>query len=189
MKFSKIMRRIIALILFIPHLVLFFFSKKKEDIIADLYSRSEKKPQQFSTILSDLAVRLFNDRYFRTLYYFRESGIFAKFLRVFYPREKYFIIDINTQLGKGVHLAHPYSTILNAEIIGDNLYINHLVTVGEKNGKRPVIGNNVQLNAGCMVIGGVVIGDNVVVGAGAVVVKNIPANSVVVGNPARVIQK
>ena len=189
MKFSIIMIRIIALNLFFPHLVLFFFSKKRDVIIADLYSRSEEKPQQFSSILSDLAVRLFNDRYFRTLFYFRESGFFAKFLRIFYPREKYFIIDINTKLGKGVQLAHPYSTILNAERIGDNLYINHLVTVGEKDRRRPVIGNDVQLHANCCIIGGVKIGDRAIIGAGAVVVKDVPSDCFAVGNPARIIKK
>ncbi|WP_317125023.1 LbetaH domain-containing protein [Kaistella daneshvariae] len=183
------MRRIIALILFFPHLMLFFFSKKRDVIIADLYSRSEEKPQQFSSVLSDLAVRLFNDRYFRTLFYFRTSGGGAKFLRIFYPREKYLIIDIQTKLGKGVQLAHPYSTILNAESIGDNLYVNHLVTVGEKNGQKPVIGNNVQLHANCCVIGGVKVGDNAIIGAGAVVVNDVPSGCFAVGNPARIIHR
>lgn len=157
--------------------------------MADLYSRSAIKPQQPLRILSDLAVRLFSDRYFRTLFYFRLRGIPSSFLRIFYPKEKYFIIDVRTILGKGVQLAHPYSTILNAERIGDNLYINHLVTVGEKNNKRPVIGNNVQLHAGCIVIGGITIGNNAIIGAGAVVVKDVPANCIAIGNPARIIQK
>lgn len=187
MKFSKIMIRVTAFILFLPHLLLFFFSKEREIIISDLYSRSEIKPRNSSVVLSDLAVRLFNDRYFRTLFYFRTTGVFSKLLRIFYPREKYFMIDIHTKLGKGVQLAHPYSTILNAESIGDNLYINHLVTVGEKNGKRPIIGNDVQLHANCCVIGGLKIGDNTIIGAGAVVVKDVPSNCVAVGNPARII--
>ncbi len=183
------MIRIIALVLFIPHLLLFFFSKKREVIVADLYSRSEETKVKLISILSDLAVRLFSDQYFRTLFYFRTSGGVAKFLRIFYPREKYFIIDIHTKLGKGVQLAHPYSTILNAESIGDNLYVNHLVTVGEKKGKKPVIGNNVQLHANSCIIGGIKIGDNAIIGAGAVVLKDVPPNSIAIGNPVRIIQK
>lgn len=50
------------------------------------------------------------------------------------------------------------------------------------------LGENVWLGGGVIVCPGVTIGDNSVVGAGAVVVKDIPPNSVAVGNPARVIR-
>lgn len=47
------------------------------------------------------------------------------------------------------------------------------------------IGNNVFLGANSVVLPGVTIGDNVIIGAGSVVSKNIPANSVYAGNPAK----
>jgi maltose O-acetyltransferase len=51
---------------------------------------------------------------------------------------------------------------------------------------RPiVIGDNVWLGGGAIVLPGVTIGDNAVIGAGAVVTKDVPANVVAVGNPAR----
>ncbi|MEV6886754.1 sugar O-acetyltransferase [Streptomyces sp. NPDC051135] len=51
---------------------------------------------------------------------------------------------------------------------------------------RPiVIGDNVWLGGGSIVLPGVTIGDNAVIGAGAVVTKDVPANVVAVGNPAR----
>ncbi|MEU0373240.1 sugar O-acetyltransferase [Streptomyces sp. NPDC006283] len=54
---------------------------------------------------------------------------------------------------------------------------------------RPItIGDNVWLGGGVIVLPGVSIGDNSVVGAGAVVTKDIPANVVAVGNPARVVR-
>ena len=68
------------------------------------------------------------------------------------------------------------------------MYVNHLVTIGEKDGNRPTIGSNVQLHAGCIVIGNIKIGDNAIIGAGAVVVKNIPKDAVAVGNPARILE-
>lgn len=49
------------------------------------------------------------------------------------------------------------------------------------------IGNNVFIGASSTVLPGVKIGDNVVIGAGSVVSKDIPSNSVAVGNPAKVI--
>ena len=54
--------------------------------------------------------------------------------------------------------------------------------------KPIVIGDNVWLGGGVVVCPGVTIGENTVVGAGAVVTKDLPANVVAVGNPARVIR-
>ncbi|MFI8433388.1 sugar O-acetyltransferase [Streptomyces sp. NPDC079020] len=55
---------------------------------------------------------------------------------------------------------------------------------------RPVtIGDNVWLGGGVIVCPGVTIGENTVVGAGSVVTKDLPANVVAVGNPARVLRK
>ncbi|MDN3269206.1 sugar O-acetyltransferase [Streptomyces sp. MA15] len=51
---------------------------------------------------------------------------------------------------------------------------------------RPItIGDNVWIGGGAIVCPGVTVGDNAVIGAGAVVTKDIPANVVAVGNPAR----
>lgn len=52
-----------------------------------------------------------------------------------------------------------------------------------------VIGDNVWLGGGVIVLPGVTIGDNTVVGAGAIVTKDLPANVVAVGNPARVVRE
>ena len=51
-----------------------------------------------------------------------------------------------------------------------------------------IVGNDVWIGAGVHVMPGVTIGDNVVIGAGSVVVKDIPSNSVAVGNPCKVIR-
>ncbi len=55
---------------------------------------------------------------------------------------------------------------------------------------RPIVlGDNVWLGGGVIVCPGVTIGDNTVVGAGSVVVRDLPANVVAVGNPARVVRE
>jgi maltose O-acetyltransferase len=55
---------------------------------------------------------------------------------------------------------------------------------------RPItIGDNVWLGGGAIVLAGVTIGDNTVVGAGAVVVRDLPADVVAVGCPARVVRR
>ncbi|MER6015949.1 sugar O-acetyltransferase [Streptomyces bluensis] len=54
---------------------------------------------------------------------------------------------------------------------------------------RPIaIGDNVWIGGGAIILPGVTVGDNSVVGAGAVVTKDVPANVVAVGNPARVVR-
>lgn len=173
---------------FIIHGLVFLRSPQKELIMADLYSLGQNPPSKKLKIFFDLLQRLASDSYFRTLFYFRTRGFLSNVLRILFPRDKRFTIDVNTKLGGGVILAHPYSSIINADTIGDNLYINQLVTVGENNGLRPKIGNNVKLFTNATIIGGITIGDNVVVGAGSVVVKDVPSNCVVAGNPAKIIR-
>ena len=51
------------------------------------------------------------------------------------------------------------------------------------------IGNNVWIGGSVSIIGGVTIGDNAVVAAGSVVIRDVPADTLVAGNPARVIRK
>ncbi|MGW4116893.1 sugar O-acetyltransferase [Actinosynnema sp. NPDC004786] len=87
-------------------------------------------------------------------------------------------IGEDCQIGPGVQLLTP----------------THPVEPGPRRDKleaaRPiVIGDNVWLGGGVVVCPGVTIGDNSVIGAGAVVTRDIPANVVAVGNPARVVRE
>ena len=91
---------------------------------------------------------------------------------------------------------HPVGIVINQGAkIGENCKIFQNVTIGmgkyfeKSKSNTPVIGNNVTIYANSVIIGGVTIGDNAVVGAGSVVLKDVEANTVVAGNPARVIKQ
>lgn len=97
-------------------------------------------------------------------------------------------------IGPGLTLYHGQALVVNFKtIIGSNCVLRNSVTIGHKKladgtlSTCPRIGNNVDIGANACIIGDVVIGDNVIIGAGAVVVKDVPPNSVVVGNPARIL--
>lgn len=166
-----------------PQFLLYLFSAEKEKIKQDV--RANKKKSSF--FWYDLTWMLAYSPYFRSLFYFRIKSPIKHLFKWYNPRKNLFTIDRFTKIEGGVKLAHPYATIINAESIGKNLYINHLVTIGEKEGKKPHIGDNVQIHANAIIIGEVSIGDNAIIGAGSVVVKDVPKNAIVVGNPAKII--
>ncbi|MGF7177843.1 sugar O-acetyltransferase [Azospirillum doebereinerae] len=56
---------------------------------------------------------------------------------------------------------------------------------GYESGIPVRIGNNVWIGGGAIILPGVTIGDDAIVGAGSVVTRDVPAGSIVVGNPAR----
>lgn len=52
-----------------------------------------------------------------------------------------------------------------------------------------IIGDNVWIGGGAVILPGVIIGDNVVIGAASVVTKDIPSNTIAYGNPCRVVRE
>ena len=94
-------------------------------------------------------------------------------------------------------LDEAYVTIGDDCFVGPNVSIYtacHSTDPVERNSRRewalPVtIGHNVWIGGSVTILPGVTIGDNVTIGAGSVVNKDIPSNSVAVGNPCKVIKK
>lgn len=131
---------------------------------------------------------LHNNSYFRSYFYYRIGPFMSYLIGWWRPGDRSFMLSSSMKIGGGFRFFHPYATVLNAECIGDNFSCMQLTTLGDKKGGKPIIGNNVHLGANVTIIGAVNIGDNVEIGAGSVVVKDIPPNSIAVGNPAKVVR-
>ena len=114
-------------------------------------------------------------------------------------------VDYGTQISIGARACANYGLValdVAPITIGDDVQIGpnvqlltptHPLEPGPRRDKwesaLPItIGDNVWLGGGAIVLAGVTIGDNTVVGAGAVVTRDLPANVVAVGNPARVVR-
>lgn len=124
-----------------------------------------------------------------TLICCRIGGLLGRLFGFFFKKQiALFITTASDKIGEGLYIQHGFSTIIAARRIGKNCYINQQVTIGYEGNGIPIIGNNVRICAGAKVIGSVSIGDNAIIGANAVVVKNVPANEVWGGVPAKCIK-
>jgi maltose O-acetyltransferase len=95
------------------------------------------------------------------------------------------ILDCNT-----VHIGHHVMIGPNVQIYTPAHDLQAEARIqGWEVAKPIVIEDNVWIGGGAILLPGVTIGRNAVVGAGAVVTRNVPANTVVVGNPARVLRE
>ena len=90
----------------------------------------------------------------------------------------------NVIMGKNVKVIEPvnlYGCDIDIGCIDSD-------TIQDWKMKTTLVGNNVRIGSNATIMP-VTIGDNSIIGAGAVVTKDVPENSVVVGNPAKIIKK
>lgn len=125
---------------------------------------------------------------------FSPLGLFFRLLHRKYGYKYGFQIPIRTQIGEGFYIGHFGTVVINGNAkIGKNCNIAHSTTIGQANrGKRkgyPTIGDYVWIGTGAVIVGKINIGDNVLIAPNSFVNIDVPENSLVVGNPAKIIAK
>lgn len=102
------------------------------------------------------------------------------------------LIGAPAKIGRRLNIEHFGNIIIHGSaVIGDDCMIRQGVTIGnrylDKPMEAPVLGNRVIVGAGAKILGKIRIGDDVSIGANAVVLVDVPANSIAVGVPARIV--
>lgn len=127
-------------------------------------------------------------------------------------------IDDNTKIGTFVEIQKNAFVGKNCKIsshtficegvrIEDNVFVGHNVTfindtyprATSQNGKlqteadwtveATVVKKGASIGSGCSILANVIIGENAILGAGSVITKDVPPNTIVAGNPAKILRK
>jgi len=101
-------------------------------------------------------------------------------------------IHPGAEIGDGFFIDHGMGVVIGeTAVIGDNVTLFQGVTLGgtgKERGKRhPTLGDNIVVGTGAKILGNIIIGDEVRVGAGSVVVHDVDHDCTVVGVPGRVV--
>lgn len=133
--------------------------------------------------------------YRKANYYFSNKSLLRYFYMIKLRRLsiKYgYQINIRTKIKGGLFLGHRGSVVINGDtVIGEKCNIAQGVTIGQENrGKRkgaPIIGDRVWIGANSIIVGRVNIGNNVLIAPNSFINFDVPSNSIVIGNPAKII--
>ena len=106
----------------------------------------------------------------------------------------YIQIPARTQIGEGFYIGHSGRVIIHPDAkIGKNVNVSTGVTIGfENRGARkgaPIIADNCWIGANSVIVGNVKIGGDVMIAPLTFVNFDVPAHSIVIGNPAKIIYK
>ncbi len=105
--------------------------------------------------------------------------------------------SMGTHLGFGASFATPPSfphgiqgvIVAHDAKVGKHCIILHSVTIGNGHGGSPIIGDDCEIGAGAILVGGITIGNNCRIGANCIVAENIPDNSTVVMPHPRILTR
>jgi serine O-acetyltransferase len=174
----------------IPHIVILLTTGNGWRVRADLTRWAEifrlNKPVRPGAFLLLLATFMTFVPEFRNVFYMR-LGTKVKLFSWLCPPVATLRIEPG-DIGPGLFIQHGFGTLISAESIGANCWINQGVSIGYTNDTdRPRIGDNVRISAGAKVFGKVVVGDNATIGPNTLVIGDVPPGVTVLGVPGRIV--
>lgn len=103
-------------------------------------------------------------------------------------------VPYTASIGRGVVIEHQGGIVIHgATVIGDGCIIRQNCTLGIRSlddlDAAPILGRNVNVGAGAVILGRVRVGDGAAIGANAVVLSDVPAGGLAVGVPARLLAR
>ncbi len=121
-------------------------------------------------------------------------NIFWKFVLRHYQIKYGYQIYPETEIGEGLYLGHWGALVINPKAkVGKNCNIAQGVTIGQQNrGKSqgfPTIEDEVWIGTNAVIVGGITIGRNTLIAPNSYVNFDVPADSVVMGNPGKIYPK
>lgn len=183
----------------IPHIIIFLISRNKAIIHKDIESWWKHLGYDSFTFIRGggvlkLAWLLLFVKEYRNLFYLRVGKKRNIFLYYLPPLSSLYIYTKSDCFGAGTFIQHGFSTIITAERVGENCWINQQVTIGYNNSQkygygRPTIGNNVRVAAGAKICGNITVGDNSTIGLNSVIIKDVPEGSTVIPSPMILIRE
>jgi serine O-acetyltransferase len=105
---------------------------------------------------------------------------------------------IGSKIGSGLVIKHPVGIVVGNKVVcGTGLSLMQGVTLGQKSFHssrdqdtlNPVIGDDVKIGVGAILLGGINVGSRVTIAAGTLLISDVPADTFVVGNPSKIVRK
>ncbi len=167
------------------------------DYLQSIIDRDPAAKSKLSLILTYPGVKAV---FFHQIAHFFCLAKFDLVARIISQTSRFFTgIEIHpkAKIGKNLFIDHGMGVVIGeTSEIGNNVTIYHMVTLGgispsiDSNSQRevkrhPTLKDNVVVGSGAQILGPITIGENAKIGANAVVTKDVPANAVMVGIPAK----
>ncbi|WP_133650558.1 sugar O-acetyltransferase [Paraburkholderia flava] len=157
--------------------------KRAMAITASLNRLTFNDADEVRALFSDLIGRKVDDSFVLAPPFYTTGGLDIRVGRNVFINQNCTFYDLGgLDIGDDVMIGPNVSLITSGHPIEPSQRRNGVIA------KPIVIGKNVWIAAGATIIGGVTVGENSVVAAGSVVTRDVPPNTLVGGNPARVIR-